>query len=244
MAEERRYNDDEFAAILRSAAEAQARGRKKLAARRQGFSLAELMDIAEQVGLDTELVAEAARRLPSQRESLGARLFGGPSRIRLEFTVGGAIGPSDHARILEELRRTDNTQGKAEATGGALEWKTEGDPDQVSVNLTPGPEDTRVMILANRDAMGAITFGASVLGGLGGVALVEALGIGGVTELVLMLGAGVGGTFGVARILWQRGTSGLRRRLARLSDAVAAAVEAGGDREPARESDGRSQHGE
>lgn len=216
MAEERRHTDEEFAAILRSAAEAQLRGRGRLPAKRDGFSLAELVEIAEQAGLDPELVAAAARRLPAQHDSVGARIFGGPSRVRLEFTLGHAIRAAEHAHILEEIRRTENSQGETESTGDALEWKTVGDPHQVALNLTPSGDRTRVMILVNRDALGGMTFGASAITALITASITEAfLGMGGITETVLVGGAAVAGAFTTARIIWQTTTSGLRRRLAR-----------------------------
>lgn len=237
MTDERHYTDDEFTLILRRAAEAQARGRARLPARHGGLSMSEILEIAEQAGLDPELVAEAARALPAQRHSVGARIFGGPSSIRLEFTVDGAVAMSDHARILSAIRRVENKQGDVERSDESLEWKTVSDPHQVAVNLAPAEGRTRVMILVNRDAAAAMSFGASALAALAAGAVAnELVTMGGAVEIGIVAAVGAGGAFAVARLLWQTATAGLRRRLQRLADAVAEAIRAGepaGERPPA-----------
>lgn len=217
---ERRYSDEEFALILRRAA---ATGRREPAApgTRDGLTLEELQAIAREVGLDPDLVAEAARALPVAREGWLARLFGGPGYLEVEFEVDRAITQDDTASTVAVIRRVLRVQGTSRWTGGGMEWTSTATPTQVSVDIVPRNGRTRVLILADRGGMGVVAGTAAVLVFLAlGGALAGGLEPAGVLESIGVAGGALAGAFATARAIWASTAKRTRTRLARLVDAM------------------------
>lgn len=224
MMTERRYSDEEFALILRRAA---SMGAREQTARggREGLTLDELKAIASEVGLDPEAVAQAARSLPTAREGHLARLFGGPAYFEVEFEVERVITPEDTARTVAAIRRVLRSQGASQWTGGGMEWTSTTTPTQVSVDIVPRGDRTRVFILADRGGMVVVSAATSLLVFLVmGGALVRGLEPTGVLEAIGVATGAAAGAFATARAIWASTARRTRARIARLVDDLSAAL--------------------
>lgn len=230
---ERRYTEQEFAAILAESVLAQATTAPGSALRpRQGLSLSEIQAIAAEVGVDASVIARAARSLPVESESETARLLGGPERIQLEFSLDRPADPATLDRVLEAVRRATGQQGTAARTDSTLEWSSK-ELTQFGVNVTAGDGESRVMILVDRGGAAGLTVLFAALGafttfGVGG-AILEPTGVVAIGGLALGIGATAALT---ARTLWSRATRRCRALLARVSAAVAEAIERPGSARP------------
>ncbi len=230
--DERRYSDREFALILRAAAEVGAGPTP--ASPREGLTLAEIRQIAAEVGIDPERVSRAAALLPSGRETALLRLIGGNPRQRMEQTVAGLVPPAGLSRMVEVARRVLDTQGETREVLGGVEWKAGTSTFDPSVSITPRSGETVVHVSTNgTEAM------LAYLAGIG-------LPVGGVITVILgkfVFGETGGGiaaaalsgftpAFLFARALWSRSAGRWRERLLHLMEALTreaeAAVENGG----------------
>jgi hypothetical protein len=230
-AKQRRYNEEEFALILRKASELQASDRGGSApGTSEGLTLDEIRSIAVEAGMDTEAITRAASLLGllewEERGSLAAAIFGGPSKYHLEFEVPGTLPSEELGRILAEIRRSWEHQGEASEVLGGLQWKTaRGELSQVTVNIAPRGEATHIQIVGDRNGASAVTFvfpmmGAAILvGALGGT--FEPTSVAGIVSLITgTLGAG----FLTARTLWASGSRKFKGKLTRLVDALTTSV--------------------
>jgi hypothetical protein len=222
--DERRYSDEEFALILRTASEVTAG--PDPAPAREGLTLSEIQEIAADVGIDPGRVSKAAVLLPAHGDAATLRLLGGPPRLRLEHTVPGVVPPERLGRIIDVVRRALDTQGETREVFGALEWKGSTAVTAAAVSVTPREGETVLQASVNRieGMMGTlmgIGMGGAFVFSLLGVALLGESGVG-IAAGVL---TGMSGGFLFARTLWKRSTRKWRGRLLQLMDAMAREAE-------------------
>ncbi|NJD10479.1 MAG: hypothetical protein FIB01_08625, partial [Gemmatimonadetes bacterium] len=222
---ERRYTDQEFAAIIEAAA-AQPAGAARALPARSGLTLAELQAIAAEVGVAPDAVARVARLLPLQPASEAARLAGGPATVQLEFALETAADEDAANRAVAAIRRIVAQQGTMQRTGSVVEWRSDPGTSTLAVNITTAENGTRVSLLLDRRGTAALLTASSILGagisfGLTG-AILEPTGVVAIGALAL----GIGGTAAVAaRAIWSGSTRRWLRLLARLTGGVAEALE-------------------
>jgi hypothetical protein len=133
-------------------------------------------------------------------------------------------------RVVAAIRATAAHHGVVLHEPGAVVWRTVGQPTQLDVTLEPGPDSTRVTVTADRSRAAALTlFGSMaawlVAAGITG-AVVDPAGLSGA---VAILGPAVAGGALTARTVWSRATRRLRQRIADVTAAVDAGLEAGRD---------------
>jgi hypothetical protein len=221
-----RYSDEEFALILRMASEAP--GGPDPTPPQPGLTLAEIREIADQVGIDPERVSRAAALLASARDTGGSRLLGGHPRHRLEQSIPGSIPGPQLGRVIDVARRALDTQGETREVLGALEWKGETNAATVSVSVVPREGKTTLQASTDRtETLAAIYAGVGLP-----VTVVIAVALG---KLVFgETGPGVAASFVtglppaalLARTLWKRSTRKWRERLLHLLDAMVREAEA------------------
>lgn len=159
---DRRFTDDEVALILRDASEAQE-GRPARAG--EGLTLAQLKEIAAEVGLDPAQVEAAARRLV--RSPSGARVpfWGTPVAPEFEREFPGELSPDDAAELVTTIRKVLGRRGISGSELGALEWKAQDAMGGRYVSVLSRDGTTRLRVFGNfRD-------GLMALGTAGGVVL-------------------------------------------------------------------------
>lgn len=121
MSDERRYQDDEVAAIFEAAASPPAAG--STVSTRRGLTLAELQAIGAEVGVPAERIAEAARALDQPAELAVRRAY-----VGIPFAVGRTVdlprAPTDREweMLLSELRTTFGARGREHSRGSTREW--------------------------------------------------------------------------------------------------------------------------
>lgn len=246
--DERRYSEEEFALILRTASEIKREegGQPKSSA---GLTLSEILQIAQEAGIDPELVSRAATLLPTERarSSSLVRIFGGPSKYRLVRSVPGKIPEEDLGGILEVIRDVMEHQGVASEVFGGLEWKNAGgDPTSVAVNVSSRDDETRLEVTVDRGGAGILSYLLPTLPTvLATGAIAGGLGLTSPPEVAAVVLAGVSTVWLVGRALFASGTRKWDAILPRLMDGMAArATELAADRRKTPEETGLPGHGE
>ncbi|MGH7460340.1 MAG: hypothetical protein ACREMA_04840 [Longimicrobiales bacterium] len=116
----RRFTQQEFALILRKAAELQES--KIIPARRDGFILSEMEQIAAEAGIAMEHVHEAISQIDLPRLSRSERFLGGTATFRVEQSVAAKMSEPALQLIVDEARRAIGKQGEVRYVLDALEW--------------------------------------------------------------------------------------------------------------------------
>lgn len=221
-AEGRRFSDEEFALILRKAAELQHR-RPRADQPGAGFSLAEIEEIAAEAGIDPGRVREAASLVSARTAPAEswARVLGGPLSFRLESEVGGEVAEEDLGKLVDTIRRVADAQGKAERVLDSLEWSDEDDLGPVHVNVTPRDGRTTIQVLASRGQEAGLAWFVGGFGGLvTGLVTAGALDLGpGLVALTTVLsttGVGLAG----ARSFWHYQSRRWQEKTARLLERL------------------------
>ena len=225
MADDQRvYSDEEFALILRKAAELASRTEMP-AASSAGLTLTEMKSAAAQAGLDPVLVERAARMLaPTAIASPLERLTGGPLRHNLEARFPVKLDEHGAALLLSSVRITAGLAGKQDvghSSALGMTWHDGGDSESLSVTARPEEDGTTVSVALDRRGTLAVVAMSSGLAMFftvlfAGSALypeAPALGIGGGI-------AGIGGALAVARGYWASSTRKVRERIGVVMDAV------------------------
>ena len=225
MADDQRvYSDEEFARILRSAAELANRPDQP-GISSTGLTLAEMKSAASQAGLDPALIERAARMVASPGSaSPFARLIGGPLRHEQVARFSAQLDEEGARRLLSAVRiaATDfhsSNDGHSSALG--MTWKASGEGDVLSVVARPDENGTSVSIGIDRRGTFALT---CVVAGLV-MAFAFIAGVGFYREIPALAPwipvAGLGVTLAAGRSFWASSTRKARERIGMLMNAIA-----------------------
>ncbi len=220
---ERRYTDEEVALILRRAAEL---GGETGPSRSEGLSLAEIQQVAREVGIDPATVARAAAALPTRKRDRLTAILGGPLHYRLEATMPRRASDADLGRILQSIRRAAGRQGRATQVLDSVEWRTSGEREgsQLFVTVTTGDYGTTVEVTGDRQSTAALLY---LVPGVAG--MIVSLIVGASLEAGWTAGgviAGLlGGVFLLSRTIWSHTGRAFSRKLEDIRDAAVQAVE-------------------
>jgi hypothetical protein len=225
--DERRYTEEEFAVILRTASELGDAGDLT----RPGLTLAEIQEVASEVGIPRERIAQAAAMLPVAGAGPASRLLGGHPRQRVERTVPGAVPVAQLARVMDVPRRTLGIQGSVREAVGGVEWHGSTGSTGVVVSLMPRGDETAIQISADRTESMAGFYGGVGLPTAGVISLLLGKLVFGETDagIVAALVSGLVPGMLLARTLWQRSTQRWRERIHRLIHDVGAEVQDAAD---------------
>lgn len=189
---ERRYSRDEVEAIFARAAEAEQAGRRALP-QGEGMTLAELQEIAAEVGIPAGLVARSAQALDSRAEPRRRTILGLPLRVALNVNLGRTLSEPEWERLVVDLRTTFDARGVVRQDGSLRQW-TNGN---LQVLLEPGDAGQRLRFRTASDtARTLMTAGAAALMA-GAISLLVALGSGGGLAFRALLPLGLLGAAGV-----------------------------------------------
>lgn len=223
---EHRYSDKELGMILKLAVERQE---SVSYSKSDGLSLAEIQQLAAEIGIDPKFITEAAAALEAQSESQGSSFLGAPTKFRFERTVTGEVPESEFSEIIEVIRRATGLQGQVTHMLDSLEWKGWDNFDRHTFVTIKGRRgETKIKVFGHWWGPAFILYGVTSLGGL-----LATLGIGLLIHPTSAVGVGaivaggLGSTYLTARTLWQRISrqteSRLRKLLGQVEEAVAAA---------------------
>src|SRR5680860_1200182 len=119
---QRRYSEEEVAAIFERAAEEEATG-SRVARRAEGRTLAELKAIGAEAGLPPELVERAAASLDRAGEATRRSFLGFPLTVGRSVELGRAVSNEEWERLVADLRVTFNAQGRVSSNGPFRQWR-------------------------------------------------------------------------------------------------------------------------
>ena len=222
--DQRVYSDEEFALILRKAAELASRAESP-AASSAGLTLTEMKAAAAQVGLDPALVERAARMLAATvTASPLERLTGGPLRHDHEARFPIKLDENRAALLLSAVRISAGLAGSQDvghSSSMGMTWHDGGEMEALSVTARPEEDGTSVSVVLDRRGTLALVAVSSGMAMFFAVLFAvfalypeaPALGVGGLI-------AGVGGVLAVARGYWASSTRRVRERISVVMDAI------------------------
>lgn len=226
---ERRFTDDEVARILKRATEMdrrEGRGTAELELAR-GLSLSELQEVAEEVGIAPATVARAALELERPGSTgFGEMLLGGSPVSQRTQVVGRPLSEGEMAEVVRVVDEVMPAQGSVTEALGSVRWVNQGRFLSRSVVLQPADAETRVQVqerYTGRARLAAHLMPLSYGLGIGLVVGADVIGGAGAGLSLSVLGA-VGG-WGIGRAIWSGLRAASSRRIAKVSDAIARAVE-------------------
>ena len=157
---ERRYSDEEVAAIFREAAEGQRSGALQRTAG-DGLTLTELQSIGREVGLAPDIVTRAALALDLRPQAASETFLALPIGVERTITLDRSLTDAEWEELVGELRTTFRAKGRLGANGRFREW-TNGN---LHALLEPTATGHRLRLrTVNGGARGAMIAGIGTLG--------------------------------------------------------------------------------
>lgn len=99
---ERRYTEEEVAAIIERAPEAQQSGRRQLPAG-EGMTLADLQEIGKEIGVTPELIAHAARSIEQAGQPTARQFLGLPIGVGRTVDLDRRLSEEEWERLVVDL---------------------------------------------------------------------------------------------------------------------------------------------
>ena len=216
--QERQYSDDELRRILEDATRSELQP-KEVARQQEGLTLAEIREIAREVGIDPGAVDRAAASLLAT-ESIDAapssRVF---SRVRHEETmIPRPLTDSEMRLVAMQAERVLGRRGSLYSAGDFVEWRD--GRNRLYVGIVRGEQRTRVRVIADQSS--ELFAGSAAIGGLGLmlVPTVAGSGMATIPGLVLLAAA----VYGVIRLFWKQRRDQARKDLKELLEILVDAV--------------------
>jgi hypothetical protein len=163
---ERRYTDEETAAIFKAAAELQQATLSTPADAAapahsdDGMTLAQLQEIGREVGIPSELVARAAHGLERRGRASVRRFIGLPIGVGRTVALPRTLTEAEWERLVVDLRETFDARGRLRSEGNFRQW-TNGNL-QALLEPTPTGQQLRLRTMKS-DAYAMITGGLAML---------------------------------------------------------------------------------
>jgi len=204
---ERRFSDEEVAAIFQRATEAQQNPERRLPSG-EGLTLAELQDIGRQVGIAPELVVHAAASLVQVGSSTSRKFLGLPIGVGRTIELDRQLSQDEWERLVVDLRETFDARGTTRQEGSFRQW-TNGNL-QVLVEPTANGQRIRLNTV-KADARAWMRGGLVTLAGAAATAIAAVAGAHPYFKLAVEIAVIGAGQFAIGAILlpgWAR----LRRR--------------------------------
>jgi hypothetical protein len=221
---QRVYSDEEFALILRTAAE--LANREELPhSSPDGMTLAEMKSAAAEAGLDPVLVEQAARMVvEAPRVTALDRLMGGPVRHKIDVHFPAKLDENSAALLLSAVRIRASLPGhrdRGHSSAMGMTWHDGGATESLGVTASPEEDGTTVSVVVDRRGTllllvmfsGVAMFLSTLFALFALLPEAPALGAAGFI-------AGIGGTLAAARSYWSSSTRRIRERLASVTNAI------------------------
>ncbi len=157
---DRRYDEKEVAAILRSAAEGLQIPRQQ-GSGEQGLTLADLQSIGSEVGISSDAVAHAALALDVRRESSQRTLLGLPIGVSRTVELNRRLSDEEWERVVVRVREVFDAYGKTRSDGSSRQWSN----GNLRVLLEPTETGHRLRFrTSNSGLRNSIAIGLSLVG--------------------------------------------------------------------------------
>jgi len=170
---DRRFNEEEVAAIFQHATEAQQSPQRQLPSG-DGLTLAEIQEIGRQIGLAPELVIQAAAAYGQVGSATTRRLLGLPIGVGRTIEFDRRLSEDEWERLVLDLRETFDARGIVRREGSFREWangnlqallEPSGNGDRIRLRTVKG--DARAWIRGGLVTLGiaAVTTIAGLVSG-------------------------------------------------------------------------------
>jgi len=157
---ERRYNDEEVAAIFERAAEAQHTSPRHVPSG-EGMTLTQLQEIGGEVGISREQLAEAAKAIELAGRPTSRQFLGLPIGVGLTVDLGRKLSDDEWERVVVDLRETFDARGTQRSEGSFRQWAN----GNLQALLEPTPTGHRIRLKTVKgDARGLIIGGLAMVG--------------------------------------------------------------------------------
>jgi hypothetical protein len=208
---DQRYTDQQLVEILRRAAERQEGERHEGSAHEPDarFSLAEIEQIASEVGIAPVHVASAAAELSPRVTPPTGGAMGAPTSFRFERWIDGELPTATIGELFDAAARSTGLQGQVTEALDTVEWRGKGELGATVVSVTRREGRTKIgVFVARTDAAALVATGGIVAGIGGGFAIAASLTsaavvAGPLAAAVAIGGAGAGGWL-LTRAAWRR----------------------------------------
>ena len=227
---DRRYNEEEVAAIFERATQAQAseashQGAVVPLASSEGMTLSQLQEIGREVGLSPVDIENAARSVARGGEATSRKVLGVTIGVGRTVELDRRITDEEWERLVVDLRETFDARGRLKTEGSFRQW-TNGN---LQALLEPTQTGHRLRLKTVKgDVAAFLAFGGMMLAVAVGGAL--AASVGGVPDLAEMMRkltslALVGGAvLGVGLIRLPSWTRTRRQQMAEIAARLAAST--------------------
>ena len=118
---ERRYDDDEVAAIFGAAAE-NTPSSPQSPSGEHGLTLADLQAIGREVGISPDAVAQATKTIDVRRAAVSRTFLGLPIGVERTVTLSRRLSDEEWERLVVELREVFNARGTTRSDGSLRQW--------------------------------------------------------------------------------------------------------------------------
>jgi hypothetical protein len=232
---ERRYNEEEVAAIFERAAEAQAQQTAPNQLRSgAGMTLTDLQEIGREVGISREQLAEAAKAVELGGRQTSREFLGLPVGVGLTLDLGRKLSDDEWERFVADLRETFDARGTLRSEGSLRQWAN----GNLHAYLEPSVNGHRIRLRTVKgDARGMIGGGLAIVTfaavSVIAAGLQGALGDVGFVQSQALLAAGGTAMFGVGALRLPRWARLRRRQM----EEVAARIAVVASSQPALEGD-------
>src|SRR5688572_6230223 len=188
MANERRYGEEEVREIL-DVATSREDVEASVPSGEQGMTLAEIQEIAAQVGVAPRQIEDAALLVDARRAAVPRRTsMGMPVSVGRVIELPRALTDREWELLVVELRETFQAKGRVSAQGSIREWR--------NGNLHASVEPTET---GHRLRLGTTKSGATAMNRLG----VVGVGVGLLSVPIVMLAGGsLGGLEWSGPLMW------------------------------------------
>jgi hypothetical protein len=160
---ERRYTDDEAAAIFKRAAKNQQSVRRQLPPT-DGMTLADLQEIGREVGIPAEMIAEAAGGVAVETRPDRRTFLGLPIGVGRSVQLPRRLTEDEWERLVVDLRETFAARGHVRVDGSLRQW-TNGN---LQVFLEPTATGQRLRLQTTKgDARSLMGTGLVLVGAAG-----------------------------------------------------------------------------
>jgi hypothetical protein len=203
---DRRFNEEEVAAILKDAAEAQY-SNEPLLPSSGGMTLAELQSIGREIGISPDMIQKSAQRFNPARQPT-RKLLGLPLAVAQTVEFDRKLTDEEWERIVADLRETFEAPGVVRQQGSLRQW-TNGN---LQALLEPTATGQRLRMRTVKGNATALILGgiAVFTGGTGLLVTAFATGVGHDTGLIVSIltgmtaGAGMFGSSALRLPEWAR----------------------------------------
>jgi hypothetical protein len=118
---DRRYHDEEIAAIFRAASEGHESPQRDVPPD-EGLTVTELQAIGREVGISPEAVAQAARALDVRPAPASRTFLGLPIGVARTVNLNRRLTEEEWERLVVQLREVFNARGTTRSDGSLRQW--------------------------------------------------------------------------------------------------------------------------